>query len=944
MTDLKQRTKTEVSTSTQADIKRNAYRISLITTITTGLIAIATAAVTIFLGEFSFHGPIALGLLCILSALSVLLVSQDHPQAGIVLLCIWITLAGTGVAVTSRMPIIGAAIFIMVSGIALYALPAQLSGWMSVIGFLAGTANVIAALFAPELGFYTNERVTYIAVGILSLIYLIFILQRYPTFGLRTKLVFFTLFVVLIPLTSLVAVNINQQTNRLQTDLEAQLLGTATLAAKDLDNFLADRRSVILAEAQMPALVEYLQIPPEERQGSEPEKNVAKVLSTYRTKDTAYILSYALLDTEGNVLVDTNISNIGNSEADYSYLLPPLVNGYPYISPVEYTGENQRPQVTISAPVFSAGGQILGILRVQYSATVFYDRLKSILETQAAGVYGVLTDDRFLIRIVHTGDPNLQNKTYLPLDKDIIVRLQKSRRLPSNVPPEELQDNRPEIAAGLTHSDLKPVFQAASILPDGGAEYIGTARTRNTNWLVSVHEPTTLIEQQITAQTRSSTLVAVLATLVALIAAIAVSEIFTRPIRTLTHSAEDVSQGNLEIEAKIHSQDEIGLLASAFNTMTAQLREMLSGLEQRVAERTLDLERVSIQSNRRAEQLQTISEVTRIIAAEQNIDALLPLITEVVAERFGFYHVGIFLNDETNTYAKLRASNSEGGKRMLARGHRLRIGQEGIVGYVTGVGKNRIALDVGEDAVFFDNPDLPETRSEMALPLTVRGRVIGALDIQSTIPNAFAPDDANVLQILADQIAIAIENARLYEETRQALIEVEVLNRQYLAERWQSVTARQNIVGYYHSLAEETKPITKPVDREEIRRAVETGSVAIATPKEDSNKKSAVAVPVSIRGEVLATLHVQSSNPNRVWTKSEIALLEAVAERVGTALEAARLFEDTEKRAYKERIIGNISAKIGAAVDFKNILHTAVEELGRAIPGSEVVIQLQQNQ
>ncbi len=418
----------------------------------------------------------------------------------------------------------------------------------------------------------------------------------------------------------------------------------------------------------------------------------------------------------------------------------------------------------------------------------------------------------------------------------------------------------------------------------------------------------------------------------------------SRPLRDLTKAALEIGKGNLQTEVSIQSQDEIGTLANTFNSMTQQLRSLVGSLEQRVAERTAELEKTTIQSNQRADQLQTISDVARIIASEQNLETLLPLITEVVSNRFGFYHAGIFLNDETNTFARLRAANSEGGKRMLARGHRLRIGEEGIVGYVTGVGKARIALDVGEDAVFFNNPDLPDTRSEMALPLVARGRIIGALDIQSTTPNAFKSEDASILQILADQIAIAIENARLYDETRQALAEIETLNRQYVAERWQSVTARRAVIGFYHSLTEETKAITRPVEHEEIRRAIQTGTIAVAAANENAGRKPAVAVPVRIRGKTLATIHVQSGNPERRWSQNEIALLQAVAERVGAALETARLFEESEKRAQKEKIISDISARIGATVNFQNILQTAAEELGHAIPGSEVVIQLRQDE
>ncbi|HEC34018.1 MAG TPA: GAF domain-containing protein, partial [Chloroflexi bacterium] len=181
------------------------------------------------------------------------------------------------------------------------------------------------------------------------------------------------------------------------------------------------------------------------------------------------------------------------------------------------------------------------------------------------------------------------------------------------------------------------------------------------------------------------------------------------------------------------------------------------------------------ETRRRATQLAAAAEVARDATAILDVDQLLDETVHLISEQFGFYHAGVFLVDERNEYAVLRATSSEGGRRMLERGHKLKVGEVGIVGYVAGAGESRIALDVGEDAVHFVNPDLPETRSEMALPLTSRGRVIGVLDVQSAEPAAFSEEDVAVLQTMADQLATAIENARLFAETEQALVETREL-------------------------------------------------------------------------------------------------------------------------------------------------------------------------
>jgi len=196
----------------------------------------------------------------------------------------------------------------------------------------------------------------------------------------------------------------------------------------------------------------------------------------------------------------------------------------------------------------------------------------------------------------------------------------------------------------------------------------------------------------------------------------------------------------------------------------AELEEHKESLEETVEERTRDLAR-------RAHYLEATSDVAQDATSVLDPQNLLSRVVALVSERFGFDHTGIFLLDATGEWAVLTAASSEGGQRMLARGHRLRVGEEGIVGYVAGRGEPRVALDVGADAMFLDNPDFPHTRSEMALPLRVRGEIIGALDVQSEEPEAFSDEDVAVLQTLADQVATAISNARLHDQAQQEIAE-----------------------------------------------------------------------------------------------------------------------------------------------------------------------------
>jgi putative methionine-R-sulfoxide reductase with GAF domain len=162
------------------------------------------------------------------------------------------------------------------------------------------------------------------------------------------------------------------------------------------------------------------------------------------------------------------------------------------------------------------------------------------------------------------------------------------------------------------------------------------------------------------------------------------------------------------------------------------LRELNQNLEQRVAERTVELTDANARNERRAHQFEAIASVARATTSIHDEEVLLSRLTQVISEQFGFYHIGIFLVDEEHQHAVLRAANSEGGRKMLARRHRLKVGQAGIVGHVAASGTPRIALDVELDAAFKENPDLPETQSELALPLKAGDQMIGVLDVQST--------------------------------------------------------------------------------------------------------------------------------------------------------------------------------------------------------------------
>lgn len=365
-----------------------------------------------------------------------------------------------------------------------------------------------------------------------------------------------------------------------------------------------------------------------------------------------------------------------------------------------------------------------------------------------------------------------------------------------------------------------------------------------------------------------------------------------------------------------------------------ELQELNQNLEQRVSSRTIELEMANERNEKRARQFEAVAQVARATTSAMEMQDLLPRLVEVISQHFGFYHAGIFLMDEEREYAVLRAANSEGGKRMLQRGHRLAFGQTGIVGFVAATGTPRIALDVGDDAIYFDNPDLPDTRSELALPLRAGGEVIGVLDVQSRESNAFQSEDIDVLNTLADQVAIAIQNARSFETNQALLREAQKTSGTYIQESWKVLQSQETHIGY-QVLANTLKRLAQPITSPQIQQAI-TRKQTVA----ESGEKAMLVVPIRLRNEAIGVINIRLSEEHEI-DPDDVDIAESVAERLSLAIETALLLQTTRKRVEIERVTSEISGKISSSTQFEAILRTAAEELSRALGGSEVLVQIQ---
>ena len=829
---------------------------------------------------------------------------------------------------------LGIMVLIVVSSISSATLPPIWAIRTIMVTLIITILIVLTDLYLPDFGLPTNPLYTNVIAAITTLVYIFFILRSINSYTLQTKIVIFFTLITITPLVTLGFFYSRSLAQVLQNQGKTQLTTLANITASKVDGFITSQLDSILTDTKQLALISYLELPEQSRAGSEEEANARLTLLSLTRKDPVFIHSIALLDINGINIMDTGNEHQGRNEADFPYFSKPFQTGLPYASNIVFDNDDE-PELYFSAPVKNRGGITIGVLRVEYHATVIQALVRSV-DPRDSGTIISLVDVNTYMRTAYTGNRDRLFRSYKNFTDLEVAALQAEQRLPTVTKELLFLGADEKIVAGIDNLQQQPFFNDFSQSLDADATNTGVF-LETQPWVALVHQSTANYLEPVKEQNKATILISLLLVILSIAVGFFASQILTGPLVSLTKTAEQIAAGDRTVRAHTNTEDEIGMLSASFNRMTDELNQTFNSLEARVAERTADLEIARRQSDKRADELQAVSEISKIITGEQKFENLLLLVTRLVSDRFGFYHIGIFLLDETGQFAVLQAANSEGGKIMLDRGHRLEVGGSGIVGYVAQTGAPRIALDVGQDAAYFDNPDLPNTRSEMALPLSLRNKVMGVLDIQSEKPGAFTENDTKIFNILADQISTALENARLFTQTQQALNEAQALYRQNLKEGWSTFSREESVTGYRQNMKGGNK-LTEPIESDEIRQAVNRGNSLIFH-ADGIAKEATIVVPIKIRGQVIGSLNIKAPNKGRQWSGDEVNLAEMISERLSIALENARLIQESQRQVIKEQTISEVTGKIGASINLKNVLQTAVEELGRAMPGSEVVIQ-----
>lgn len=806
---------------------------------------------------------------------------------------------------------------------------------------------------------------SYALHGLLLVGFIAVFALAFRKFPLRQKLIFIVMAVSVLSIVTVVLVSLDSVERSIENTATQALLTAASQTVSSIENFLDKAIITIETEAQNTLYINYLSKDPQERTDEEVVTVDLGLFTLFSKRDYAtqeaishlrYLRRISLLDLNGEVLRDTDEQYIGQNVINEPYFVNLFSGMDTYISNILYDSAG-LPYLVFSTQVLDSTGNPVGVITMHYQGSFFQEILVDLNNLAGVGSYGILVDQRYYVQIASGLHPELNFKTPLPINEGLVAEIQAQGVVPIIIGG-TISSNQSEFVRGFSDAatawdtftlaqenaaaqvaDLSPEEAAQELLiineqlknlqedlsftfpdPFTPKEYLAAyTGMKLVPWVMVYAQSREYFLEPLQRQVQNIQLLAVAVAVIAAGMAYVLSQLLAAPISSLTQVASGIAAGDFSRKAPIEADDEIGELALTVNTMADQLSQTVESLELRVEQRTRDLQRQSAQ-------MQAAAEVGRAAVNLRNIDELLPQVCQLISNRFGFYHVGIFLIDSTGKYAALRAANSEGGQRMLERNHRLEVGQQGIVGNVTATGQPRIALDVGEDAVFFNNPDLPQTRSEAALPLQTGGRVFGALDVQSTEPGAFTADDIVVLRVMADLVATAIDNARLFDENQQAL---DASRRAYgeISQRgWSTLLQTQKLSGYRSS-------------EQGIFQVQETPRPTPSSASEDSQDYT-LSTPILVRNTILGYLKSRKPRERGPWTEDEVDTVVRVVEQLSIALESARLYKSSQMQAERERLIGEVSSRMRESLDIEAVLKTAAMQIRQSLDLKKVIVTL----
>jgi len=389
------------------------------------------------------------------------------------------------------------------------------------------------------------------------------------------------------------------------------------------------------------------------------------------------------------------------------------------------------------------------------------------------------------------------------------------------------------------------------------------------------------------------------------------------PIHEMMRIMNLLQGGNFSERAQILSSDESAQLTIRLNQTLDQLQSAQVAMERQVKERTAALELRSIQ-------LREAAEIVREATSFQDLNKMLTQTANLIADKYNYYHVGIFLIDDTGEYAILQAASSEGGKNLLVQGYRVAVGSQNAIGIAAYQSRVRFASVDDSDTKFIINPEIPLTRSEIAIPLIAKNNLVGVVDIQSTDIHSFTRDSIELLQTITDQIALAIQNARMLSESQNVYKQLEAINTENVRRSWIE-RARQQKRSYHYTSAGVAQ----------ITQGDGTRLASNSAITEDNTSR--LDIPITLRGQRIGNI-ILNRKTETTWSEKERSLAIEIATQVGLALENSRLLEEAQRHAAQEQSLSELTARLSGSLDPDSLLQTTARELHQMPNVTEVSV------